>query len=814
MFRKETRTSKIGVLRFAAAFSAVMMSVCSVFAEEDPYAGYVKLNTADWASTASWNVVGGWSDKQAPHSDANYYVPAGKRLWRTSTNQEDDQFSTWQGGQLVIAGTLHVDTSQGDRYSPQISDLVLLGGSDVRTATYGPFYPRNNVTSVVTVAGTISNPAKISHHYQQSYTSGGGVRSHALYAFFRGDAESALLYTRQFRNYNGLACDHGFFVYAPNFIFSEYPGTVIINGGNTIFKPDASSTFNWPLTALKVEDEANCYFYNGSSFTEKTANAYLRSLDFSGGKILLNCKSEDETFKAFPVINVSEKFQADANSTIMINGLNSSMIKGITPTDDTGHVMKIAHLPSQKDEDSYDLSKLKISSLTENDYGKFFTLLNVDNDDGSRDVYLATPGIVTMTNANVESSGYPAGSVQYSAFQQGYAGDWSNLETPTPDSKLHYWAVKRLCFFESVKMPDATLTMDVNCSWKSGADLHFKEINIFTGKSFGLWGGNSVRTLKADKLNILRADTDANKYVSLYIGQIFTVNIDAEIVGEGALALQNNNDLRCTFILPHLSTNFNGKLIVSQAMNTKKLTKYQLQCKVSDARNLGGEYTVSEDKFDAIEFRLYPSMLFVNDVSFTDPTRGMYINAGVQFDVASGKTLKLANQVTYAGVLMKTGAGMLDLAGTCRFIDGKPETAPVASSNELHMTAGDLKISSKLAADGLSVKFEEGTKLVIPADSEAGYYNVKCSDPLIVNTNDGKLPVQVEFPADAVVGNVEVPICTFSAEAAAKIPVSLFTLVRPSNGCAVKSFEKKTLEDGNISYVATVGTVGTQIIVR
>ena len=57
MFRKETRTSKIDVLRFAAAFSAVMMSVCSVFAEEDPYAGYVKLNTADWATTASWRAT-------------------------------------------------------------------------------------------------------------------------------------------------------------------------------------------------------------------------------------------------------------------------------------------------------------------------------------------------------------------------------------------------------------------------------------------------------------------------------------------------------------------------------------------------------------------------------------------------------------------------------------------------------------------------------------------------------------------------------------------------------------------------------------
>jgi hypothetical protein len=667
---------------------------------------------------------------------------------------------------------------------------------------------------VVTVAGTISNPAKISHNYQWSYTGGGSARSHALYAFFKGNAESALVYTRPFKNYNGAACDYGFFMFVPNFVFSEYPGTMIVSGGNTIFKPEASAAFNWPLTALKVEDGAHCHFYFNNTFTEKTANAYLRSLDFSGGSILLNSRIENGAYKAYPVINISEKLQAGANGTIKINGLDSAMIKSITPDDNSGRVMKIAHLSPSSDEGLSDCLNANITSVIGGDYGKFFTLSNVENEDGSKDIYLTTPGIVTMTNVNVESTGYPAGSVQYSAFQQGHAGDWSNLETPKPDSKLHYWAVKRLCFFESVKMPDATLTMDVNCSWKSGADIQFKEINIFTGKSFGLWGGHSKRNIKADRLNILRSDNDVNKFASLYVGQIFTVNVDAEIAGEGNLALQNNNDLVCTFILPHLNTNFNGRLIVSQSMNTKKLTKYQLKCKVSDARNLGGEYTVSEDKFNAIEFELYPSMLFEDNVSFTDPTRGMYINAGAQFDVVSGKTLKLANQVTYAGVLQKTGAGMLELAGTCRFMDGKPETAPVASSNELHMVAGNLKISSKFAADGLVVKFEEGTRLVIPSDSEAGYYNVKCSNPLVVNTNDGKLPVEIEFSSNSDVGNVEVPICTFSEEAAKKIPVSSFRLVRPSNGYVIKALEKKNLEDGNVAYVATVGSVGTQIIVR
>lgn len=405
--------------------------------------------------------------------------------------------------------------------------------------------------------------------------------------------------------------------------------------------------------------------------------------------------------------------------------------------------------------------------------------------------------------------------MQYSAFQEGHSGDWSNLQTPPADSKLHYWGCKKICFFQDTELPDATLTMAANSSWKAGANIRFKEINLFTGRRFGLWGSNSQRKMKADRFNILRSNDDAGKFATVYVGSSFTYTIDAEITGYGALNLENVNDQKCTFVLPHLNTNFHGRLLFSQAPNGSDLmTPFQTQCRISDARNLGGEYTVSDDCYNAIEFLDQPCLFVTDDVAFTEPTRGMYINKGARFDVAAGKRMTLANQVTYGGVLEKTGTGTLDLAGMCRFIDGRPESLPVNGSNELHVAVGSLKISSKTAADGLSVIFAEGTRFVVPANSQAGYFNVKWNNPLVINTDDGKLPVEIEIHEDMGDDDSETTICTFNAQAAENVPVSAFKLGRLSGGLRVKSFAKKTVADGNVAYVATIGRVGTQVILR
>ena len=126
-----------------------------------------------------------------------------------------------------------------------------------------------------------------------------------------------------------------------------------------------------------------------------------------------------------------------------------------------------------------------------------------------------------------------------------------------------------------------------------------------------------------------------------------------------------------------------------------------------------------------------------------------------------------------------------------------------------------MKVSSKTAADGLAVTFAEGTRLIVPADSEDGYYNVKWDAPLTINTTSGKLPVEVEMTGNEGTGDITVPICTFNATAAAEIPETSFMVLRASNKFLQKGpVTKRTNGDGSVTYLATLGMVGTQIMIR
>ena len=795
---------------------AAMLGVSCAFADENPYADYVTLTKADTWDFTSWESAGNWSDGLAPHSDTNYYVAADRLLYRANSNQENDNASIWQGGKLVLAGTMHIAATAGNQNSVRIDDLVLLGGSHVRTETYGPFFPRGGVTGSVEVASTIDNPALISHHYPTSLTGGGYARNHSPLAYFKGTADAALTYTRPFVAYNNKICDYGFFVELHNFAFSQFGGTLNIDGGNTIAKPTSSAAYNFPNTALCVKNGAHCWFYVNNTLNNATANAYLRSLDFSSGTILVNASKDNSQgtlfpiYSLFPVINVKERFAADEESSIIVKNLAADMIKGITTDNDAGHILKIATLDATAEVDAESIGKVKIEGDNSGDLGRFFALSLKDNGASGKDIYLSAPGIVVMTNHNVETTS--GSSIAYGAFEDGHASDWSNNETPAADSALHYWGYRKICFFETTERPNATLTFASNSSWKDGSDLKFKEVNLLQGKQFGLWGGNANRKLTADKLNIVRAYDNSSDPAIIYVFQNHTFTINAEIAGSAPLLLRNKDDSGATFVLPHLNTNFNGKLTLAQLFPTN--LAYQAKLKITDARNLGGPYTQSANCFDAVEFLNNPMLMVEEDAAFTEPTRGFYIKNGACFQVKAGKKLTLANQVTYEGLLQKTGDGMLELSGVSRFVDGNESTAPVAESNKLHIAAGSLKVSSKTAADGLSVSFAEGTKLVVPAVSEGGYYNVKWQNPLVVNTEDGKLPVKIELEGDEVPAHLEVPICTFSPEAAANIPVEMFKVGRPASDCIVKSVVKTTNADGNIVYIAKIGKLGTQIIVR
>ena len=797
---------------------AVVALVCSLgvaLADDDPYADYVKLTRTDTDTKSSWNDVGGWSDGMAPTNTKNYYVAPGARLYRV--HNVTNSFRFWNGGQLVVAGTFTSAVSQGDQYSPYIADLVLLPGASLWATCYGPLYvsPYDSAAwSMVTVKGTAASPSKITQAYNGSYTSSGSTRSHALKAKFQGTADSYLTFTRPLKN-GSTTLDHGFYCRAETATFADYPGTFKVFGGNTIFKPESGSVYNWPLTALVADDGVSLYMYYNNTYNSNTKTANLRSFEVTGSTVYFNYSESGAT--VFPILNVTDGFAIGGGMTLRVaNCPVENFIGGMTSDDPYGKALKIAHLTGAAAANVGDLSDVSLlgSSSVPSPVTNV-TLVAVDAGDGAKDVYIASPGIVTMTNENVETSGHPAGSTQYSAFAAGHEGDWSNGVTPPADSSLHYWAKKRLCFFQTTELPNATLTLGRSSSWKAGSRVTFKEINIGSGVSFGLWADHINRTLTAERLNVVRLDSSSS--ANIYAGQRHVLNVNADLCGNFGIGINNMNNQEGQINFTHVNTNFHGRFIISQRKSSAdtEIINYQFTTTLNDARNLGGTFTQDANTYSAVTLYDFPAISVTNDVDFCEPTRGMMVRGGAKFDVSTGKTMRLANQVTYAGVIDKAGTGTLDLAGTARFINGEETTAPVAGTNVLNVLAGALKVSSKTAADGLAVTFEEGTRLIVPADTEAGYYNVKWDAPLTIDTTSGKLPVEVEMTGNEGTGDITVPICTFNATAAADIPETAFRVRRASNGFRLKGpVTKRTNGDGSVTYLATLGLVGTQFMIR
>ena len=794
-----------------ALCAVAALCVVATFADDDPYASYVKLTRRDKSKDTSWNAVGGWSDGMAPTNTKNYYVASTATLYRdhntTATNR------VWDGGQLVLAGIFYSAVSAGDQNAPYIADLVLLGGAHIQTSCYGPLYtsPVDGEWGTITVKGTAANPSRISQYYKESKTATGSNRSHALKAKFQGTGDSYLTFTRPFMN-GSTPLDHGFFCRAEPTTFANYPGTFKVFGGNTRFTPESGSVYNWPLTALVAEDGVNLYMYYNDTYNNNTKNAYLRSFEATGSKLYFNYNANANT--VFPILTATDSFAIGGGTALKItNGPVEKFIGGISSDDPYGKALKIAHLTGDAAANVGDLSDVSLFGSSDlPPPATNVTLVAVDAGGGAKDVYIASPGIVTMTNSNVETSGHPEGSTAYSAFVPGHEGDWSNGVTPPADSALHYWATQRLCIFQNVDMPNATLTFGYGSSWKGGTSVRFKEVNICSGVSFGMWSNDRHRTFTADRLNVVRCSS-ANA-ATFYIGQDHVLELNADLCGNHTFGIQNMNNQGGTVNLTHVNTNFHGRLQVSQRGLNGEMTKYMFTATLNDARNFGGEFRQDTNTYNAVFLYDFPALVVTNDVDFCEPTRGMFVRGGAKFNVAAGKTMRLANQVTYAGVLEKDGAGTLDLAGTARFIDGNEATAPIAETNVLNILAGALKVSSKTAADGLAVSFAEGTRLVIPADSEAGYYNVKWDVPLTINTTSGKLPVEIEPTGSEGLDNITVPICTFSATAAADIPETAFTVKKMANGFRLKAMEKRANGDGSVTYLATLGMTGTQIIFR
>ena len=775
---------------------AGLVALASVGAD---YTGYVRLEGEDTSTSKSWAAVGRWSDKKAPSLDKNYYVPPGTLLWHESGNTSAASTKTWGGGQLVIGGTFHTTVNQDPSNGPYVQDLVLLGGSECRVGCFGFLGAANGVPSSVTVEGTMASPAVISHHHVNSSN---GSRAYRLKTAFGGSSDSVLALTRPYVNYAGETMDFGWSCEIEPANFATYPGTVVMRGGNFKARPSSNTeSYNMPSATLRLEDGANCHFYRNASHI--ASDAEIGALDSAGGRLYFNCRTSGGVTSVNPVLNIGERLGLNADTVVAIPTNTTPFLVGVTPDNPYGITHRIAHLASSADVVG-DLSAVKVDVADNAELGRPVKLLALSNGDGTKDVYLATPGVVAMTNANSSSAG---GS---GAFDAGNGWMWTNLETPAADSGCTYLTRKTLTFFADANYPDATLSAASSIYSLGGANYSFKTINLCSGGHFRSWGTSvKYRTYTAETFNILASSAAVEVSAGVYL------TIDADVCGDGDLEIGNYNNAAGSISLTHANTNFHGRLTIRQSQGTAAtLTPRNFSCTLSDSRNWGGESADAENSYRAITLKDFPFIPVQANVAFPASGRGVLVQGGARFNVAAGKTLVFSNQVTYAGILEKNGAGTLELAGTARFLDGQADTAPVGGTNGLNIIAGALKISSKTAADGLAISFAEGTKLIIPSDTEAGYCNTKWSAPLSIDTEDGKLPVEIEPVGIDAPRAVTVPVCTFGSTVADGISPDVFDVSMRMKGMRLLSFERHPNADGTVSYLATIGPSGCCIIFR
>lgn len=793
--------------KIAVSLVCLTMSFAAIAGEPSVYdasTGYVTITGSDTNSSRSWNVKGKWSDGQIPHPDTNYYVGASYALYRPHVDGGD----VWKGGRLVIAGTFHDNISGGIQNAGVVSNLVLLGGSLLRFPGIG------GIKGNVTVVSDPEHPAKAIY----TIADPGSARTIYLESCFHGDVNAAMEFERPF-TYGETSIGYGGYFLPRPWTFTNYFGQVIVTGGNTLWRPGSGQALSIAGTLVARDGGKAMLHYDTKNLTGNEVSN-IGSVWIDGGVV--------ESFYSggvnYPCLNLTGPFVAtaeDSRSRYVVLGYPLTDIIGKTEENPTPTRIKVAHLTDS----GFASTRLdpRVIEVGEPVVGNFgWGFLAEDSEAGGKDLFLTCTNLITMTVANTDTSGS-------SAFQSGNDSYWSTGRIPTGDFAGDLLCLKKFSMFANIDMPKAAITLTGSCTWKGGSDIVFREFNMAPGATIGVWSGGA-RKIRGGAFKTFRSSAESS--ASLYMFQNKSLVVESEVRGEGPLLLRNyssssHENSRATISLSNVNTNFGGRLTLQniryatvEKVVQPGLSNFLFKTYLGDARSWGGPFTGSEkDPHASIRFVDYPRVFVTNSVAFAEPTRTMLVQGGVGFDVSAGKTLTLSNQVTWAGEFFKMGAGTLELGGSARFVDGLEETAPLEGTNVLTVAAGALKVSSRTAADGLAITFAENTKLIVPAHTEFGLYDVKWDVPITVDSGDGKLNVQIEGLDAAKVGTgVSVPLLTLSKTAADNFSSANLVVDKPGKGLRVTRVvaQENTTEDGTVAvtYSATVETAGMTIILR
>lgn len=759
--------------------------VATAFADVvDPYAGYIRLTGNDSVSslsTTSWNRKGNWDIEGEDFlTDANYYVPADKTLvaWGRATTPA----GKWAGGQLVVAGTLLTYVNSNKDNAPKFDDLVFLGGSTLNDrSSYGSI----NWPSRITVLAPNDNPLLV----KSSLTSGSSSYSIKFNALFCGDPDSGI----RFEIPDNAKVKSLLYLTET---FSNYYGTVTIAGTNTrLVASDANNRLVLP-GKLVVEDSV--------VFTPPADRvAFLGGLDAEGEVALAKSGAKTDA-----TLSITNSLRVADGGRLTVSGFAEADLynRAIDAAAKGRRIaLQIGTLSGAAAQDEQDVADAKVwmggDEYTEAFDWKIFT---EDAGDGTKNLFAGATNIATCVKdgtggASKTDTTLWAGGVLPTEGCDFYFRNRANVFTDWDYTRSriifgtktaggygsHYWSGNALVFDAKAYYAIASM------SWAIYGANNAKG-RCITGGPFTISSGFTVN-------------------MNMNCDDYYPFRIESELRGNGAIAFKPINDRVSAFRaeLTNLNTNFHGRVSFFGYAGAGKYNTV-----LGDARNWGGEFLADANTYSAVTLGTNTCVYVTNNVCFNEPTRGIFLKNGTpRFKVKEGFTLTLSNQVTFATTLTKEDAGVLELGGTARFMDGQVETAPVEGRNGLLVAEGALKVLSKEACDGLAISFAEGTKLLIPAQSADGLYDVKWDAPLASSATDGKLAVAIDTAgATLPEQGFTTTLATLNATAAEGVPADFFKVEKVPGYTCIGVTKRTT--DAGVAYDATFEKHGVLLILR
>lgn len=817
-------TRKVSVV---AGFALAVLLPATVMAEAyDASTGYVTLLGSDgkvdgnqtYSLTPNYQYHR-WSDGQPLHTGTNYYIGVGL------TARADGASDADVAPAIVLAGTIDPQGGWGRTYTFQ--DLRMLSGSVLNHNQI------NQKKGAITVLSEDSaNPAKFyyarndtSYTFRLGATVVGGEQSQVAYAGNRG-ASLEFLSGTDWSGFNGTLTvyDNMGVKLAANVPFTT-PAAVRM-GKNCHLNITSAGC---PCTVGEL------VFTENAGITNKSSALSVSGLFDTGTNAQWNCASAVSAGNL--VLNKGLSFFCDVATIPVLTITRKLEIgEGVSFTYRSGSVynppigkdplkmlaMKIS--PEAVAAGLPDFSKIKLTlGLIYSDWAGgqpenhcYFAVEDDPEVAGGKCVYATHEPIIVHTGS-AETSEAAATALDPDKDQSGV---WTD-KVFTHKGGDYYLNAKDSIFFVQADadhpnrvttFPGDMLICNDQTSLYVTSPSAYVENLVFFGRSTIYprasnihWGGN---------LQICKY-SDANPAALQVLGWS-TFYLDSKLSGMGALNCQSyypTGNGGATVYLTADNTDWNGALVSSWIKTTTSPdadTKLHTRVVVGDGKSLGGDSGAF--RHDAIQLANYTEVRFTNTTAMAVANRGIVVTDNGELRVDAGQAAAVDSPVTLNGILRKTGAGTLALAGGVRYglnNDLADTTAPTEGRNVIRIDEGDLKIA---AAEGVAFSLAAGGRFLVDAES-GPLVDTTATVPFV--SDDGLVRIAPDAATTAKPEHeLVLPLLRVSTAAADAIDAAKMLQVKSAWRGVKCTSVVRTDSEGVATYTGTFEPVGLLLIFR